>query len=86
MTWTADVLQALYIQHRDTYCLVEMFKGTVSLRDYVDLKQYIHLDNLYNCEKLCKTWRPFQEMPNLQQRNPHSGGPKRNLHGDFNKL
>lgn len=50
----------------------------------MDLKQYIHLDNPYNCEKLRETLRPFQSMPNLKQRNPYSGGPMRNLHGDFN--
>lgn len=49
----------------------------------VDLKQYIHLDNPYKCEKLRETLHPFQSMPNLQQRNPHYGGPERTLHGDF---
>jgi len=46
------------------------------MKNYVDLKQYIHLDNPYNLQKLCETLHPFQPMPNLQQRNPILWGAK----------
>jgi len=51
--WSGDVVRdTLHKQFGDTYCLVEMFKGTVVMKNKVDLKQYIHLDNPYNREKL----------------------------------
>jgi len=53
-------------------------------KNKADLKQHIHLDNPYNRKKNCaETLRPYQSKPNLQQRNPYYGGPKRTLHGDF---
>lgn len=53
------------------------------MKNNVDLRQNIHLDNPYNREKLRGTLCPFQSTPNLQQRNPYSREPKRTLHGDF---
>ena len=54
------------------------------MKNNVDLRQYIHLDNPYNREKLRGALRSFQSMRNLQQRNPYSGEPKRTLHGELN--
>ena len=53
------------------------------MKNNVDPKQYIHLDNPFNREKPRETLRQFRSMPKLQQRNAHYGGPKRTLHGEF---
>jgi len=65
MTWSADVVW-------DTLSSGNVQRHSSVMKNYADLKQYIHLDNPYNLQKLCETLRPLQPMPNLPTKEPHT--------------